>query len=74
MQIIKTDIEDLYIIEPKIFGDRRGWFTETYSKEKLIKHGININFVQDNHSLSAKKGTLRGLHFQKNPRRHKANL
>ena len=68
MNTIKTDIEDVIIIEPKVFGDHRGWFTETYSKEKFREFGINIDFIQDNHSLSAQKGTLRGLHFQLNPK------
>jgi len=68
MNIIKTDIEDVLIIEPKVFGDYRGWFTETYSKEKFRELGIDIDFIQDNHSLSAQKGTLRGLHFQLNPK------
>jgi dTDP-4-dehydrorhamnose 3,5-epimerase len=68
MNIIKTYIEDVIIIEPKIFGDHRGWFTETYSKEKFIEFGIDTDFIQDNHSLSAQKGTLRGLHFQLNPK------
>ena len=68
MNIIKTDIEDVIIIEPKVFGDHRGWFTETYSKEKFREFGIDIDFIQDNHSLSAQKGTLRGLHFQLNPK------
>lgn len=68
MKIIKTDIEDVVIIEPKVFGDHRGWFTETYSKEKFREFDINIDFIQDNHSLSAQKGTLRGLHFQLNPK------
>lgn len=68
MNIIKTDIEDVIIIEPKVFGDHRGWFTETYSKEKFKELGIDIDFIQDNHSLSAQKGTLRGLHFQLNPK------
>lgn len=68
MKIINTDIEGVYIIEPKVFGDYRGWFTETYSKKKLADQGLNIDFVQDNHSFSAKKGTLRGLHFQINPK------
>ena len=68
MNIIKTDIEDVITIEPKVFGDHRGWFTETYSKEKFREFGINIDFIQDNHSLSAQKGTLRGLHFQLNPK------
>lgn len=65
MNIIKTKLEDVLIIEPKVFGDNRGWFTETYSKEKL---GLDIDFIQDNHSFSGKKGTLRGLHFQTNPK------
>jgi len=68
MNIIKTDIEDVLIIEPKVFGDHRGWFTETYSKNKYNELGIDIEFVQDNHSMSAQKGTLRGLHFQTNPK------
>lgn len=68
MNIVKTQIEDVLIIEPKIFGDHRGWFMETYSKEKFEVLGISVDFVQDNHSLSASKGTLRGLHFQLNPK------
>lgn len=68
MNIVKTNVEDVIIIEPKVFGDHRGWFTETYSKEKFKEHGIEIDFIQDNHSFSAQKGTLRGLHFQLNPK------
>lgn len=68
MNIAKTDIEDVLIIEPIVFGDHRGWFVETYSKEKFLELGINIDFIQDNHSFSSKKGTLRGLHFQLNPK------
>lgn len=68
MNIIKTEIEDLLIIEPRVFGDHRGWFTETYSRAKFQDLGIDIEFVQDNHSMSAQKGTLRGLHFQTNPK------
>lgn len=68
MNIIKTEIEDVLIIEPKVFGDHRGWFTETYSKTKFQEIGIDVEFVQDNHSMSAQKGTLRGLHFQTNPK------
>ncbi|HYE09821.1 MAG TPA: dTDP-4-dehydrorhamnose reductase, partial [Patescibacteria group bacterium] len=64
MNIIRTDIEEVLIISPKVISDNRGWFTETYSKEKFKELGINIDFVQDNHSFSAQKGTLRGLHFQ----------
>lgn len=66
MNLVKTDIEDVVIIQPKVFGDHRGWFTETYSKFKFENFGMDIDFIQDNHSMSAKKGTLRGLHFQKN--------
>lgn len=68
MKVIKTDIEEVLIIESKAFGDHRGWFMETYSKEKFEELGIDIDFVQDNHSLSGQKGTLRGLHFQLNPK------
>jgi dTDP-4-dehydrorhamnose 3,5-epimerase len=68
MNVEKTFIEGLYVIEPKVFGDYRGWFTETYSKIKLAEIGLEADFVQDNHSLSGKKGTIRGLHFQINPK------
>lgn len=68
MNIVKTNVEDVIIIEPKVFGDHRGWFTETYSKEKFKEHGVKIDFIQDNHSFSAQKCTLRGLHFQLNPK------
>ncbi len=68
MQVEKTFIEGLYVIEPEVFGDHRGWFTETYSKIKLEEAGLKADFVQDNHSLSGKKGTLRGLHFQNAPK------
>lgn len=68
MNIIKTEIDEILIIEPKVFGDNRGWFTETYSEEKFYKLGIEIDFIQDNHSFSAHKGTIRGLHFQLNPK------
>lgn len=61
---IKCDIEGLYIIEPKCFGDCRGYFMETYNYEDFKAAGIEQVFVQDNQSMS-KKGVLRGLHFQK---------
>jgi len=67
MKVTPTKIIDVLIVEPDIFQDDRGWFFESYNKEKLNAFGININFVQDNHSFSTKKGTLRGLHFQNNP-------
>lgn len=62
-KFIETKIKDLYIIEPAVFGDNRGYFMETYNKEDFVKGGINVDFVQDNESKS-KKGVLRGLHFQ----------
>ena len=68
MNIVKTNVKDVIIIEPKVFGDHRGWFTETYSKEKFKELGVNVDFIQDNHSFSAQKGTLRGLHFQLDPK------
>lgn len=68
MKVTETDINDVLIIEPEVFGDDRGWFSESYNKEKFAKIGITVNFVQDNHSFSANKGTLRGLHFQNNPK------
>ncbi len=61
---IETSIKDVYIIEPTVFEDDRGYFMETYSKKEFEEIGLNYNFVQDNQSKS-KKGVLRGLHFQK---------
>lgn len=68
MKLTQTSLNGVYIIEPQIFGDNRGWFTESYSKIKLHELGIDTEFIQDNHSFSAQKGTLRGLHFQNNPK------
>ncbi len=59
----ETAIKGLYIIEPAVFGDHRGFFMESYNKREFEKIGLEMDFVQDNHSKS-KKGTLRGLHFQ----------
>ena len=61
---IETSIEDVFIIEPTVFGDNRGYFIETYSKKEFEEIGLNYDFIQDNQSKS-KKGVLRGLHFQK---------
>lgn len=66
MEIIKTSIEGLLIIKPDVFKDERGYFFESYNKERLAKEGLEMNFVQDNESKSS-KGVLRGLHFQKPP-------
>lgn len=60
---IETGIKDLIVIEPTVFGDNRGFFMESYSKKDFSEIGMDIEFVQDNHSKS-KKGVLRGLHFQ----------
>ena len=68
MKVTETQLKDVYIIEPQVFGDYRGWFMESYSKIKLTEAGIDCDFVQDNQSLSAQKGTLRGLHYQLNPK------
>lgn len=67
MKKIETAVNGVYILEPKVFGDARGWFMESWSARNLEEIGIRCHFVQDNHSFSAQKGTLRGLHFQKNP-------
>ena len=64
-KFIETPIKDLYVIEPQVYGDDRGYFLETYKKSEFDKNGLEYNFVQDNQSKS-KRGVLRGLHFQKN--------
>ena len=66
MKFTKTNIEGLVIIEPKVFGDERGYFLETYNEKEFEEFIGKISFVQDNESKSA-KGVLRGLHFQKPP-------
>ena len=68
MKKIETGLDGVVIIEPDIFGDARGWFYESYSKTKLEQLGIYADFVQDNRSYSAQKGTLRGLHCQTEPK------
>lgn len=64
IQLTKTPIEGLCIIEPAVFGDERGYFMETYNRHDMEALGLNMEFVQDNQSMST-KGVLRGLHFQK---------
>ena len=64
MEVVKTPIEGVLLIKPQVFGDERGYFVETWQKERYEAAGINLSFVQDNHSKST-KGILRGLHFQK---------
>jgi len=66
MKFIKTAISDVYIIEPSVFGDHRGYFLESFNLEKFKENVYPVKFVQDNESKSS-KGVLRGLHFQKPP-------
>lgn len=63
MEFISTAIPDIILIKPKVFGDERGFFLETYQAQKFAEAGITADFVQDNHSGS-RQGTLRGLHYQ----------
>ena len=65
MHVHKTGLKGLFLIEPQIFYDRRGFFFESYNRETYSRHGIEIEFVQDNHSYSS-QGVLRGLHYQVN--------
>lgn len=64
IKIVKAPIEGLYVIEPAVHGDSRGYFSETYNQRDMQEAGLNMVFVQDNESMST-KGVLRGLHFQK---------
>ncbi|MEO6028363.1 MAG: dTDP-4-dehydrorhamnose 3,5-epimerase [Candidatus Binatia bacterium] len=63
MRVIATDLPDVIVVEPRVFGDRRGFFLETFHADRYAEAGIRATFVQDNWSRSA-RGTLRGLHFQ----------
>lgn len=65
LKVITTKLQDVKIIEPAVFGDKRGFFTETYSDRDFKAAGIDFNFIQDNQSLSSQAGVLRGLHFQR---------
>ena len=67
MKVIETKLPGVRILEPQVFGDARGWFMESWSQKKMENAGIHVDFVQDNHSFSAERGTLRGLHYQLNP-------
>ena len=68
LDIQKTAIDGPLLITPKKFGDARGFFSETYNAKEFASCGLNLTFVQDNHSLSAERGTVRGLHFQAPPK------
>ena len=67
MLVEQTPLSGVLVITPKRHGDARGFFSESWSRKALSAHGIDIDFVQDNHSVSAKVGTVRGLHFQAPP-------
>lgn len=67
MDIQKLDIPGLLLITPRRFGDERGFFSESWNRKALAGHGVDVDFVQDNHSLSKTVGTVRGLHFQAPP-------
>lgn len=66
MKIIRTDIPDVVVVEPKVFGDHRGYFFESFSERDFVEQVCDVKFVQDNESMSS-YGVLRGLHFQKPP-------
>ena len=65
MKVIKTELEGVLILEPVVHGDHRGFFLESWSKKALEETGLFYDFVQDNHSLSTQRETLRGIHFQR---------
>ncbi|KHQ50150.1 dTDP-4-dehydrorhamnose 3,5-epimerase [Mameliella alba] len=67
MNIEETSLPGVRILTPRRFGDARGFFSESWNRKRMAEHGIEIDFVQDNHSLSAEPGTVRGLHFQAPP-------
>ncbi len=69
MNVIKTKLSGVYIVEPRVFGDERGWFFESFSRIKIkdIAPEMDCDFVQDNHSYSKEKGVLRGIHYQETP-------
>lgn len=68
MKITKSNLEGVVVLEPHVLGDHRGWFMETYNESVSLELGIDVRFVQDNQSYSSEKGTLRGLHYQLNPK------
>lgn len=68
MEIKELSIPGVFLITPDVFKDYRGYYMESYSKRTMAKYGINTEFVQDNHLLSLKKYTIRGIHFQNAPK------
>lgn len=67
MDCVETNLPGCKVLTPRRFGDARGWFSEVYNQQSLAAFGMNMTFVQDNHSFSAATGTLRGLHYQAPP-------
>ncbi len=67
LDIRTTAIPDVLVLTPRRFGDERGFFSESWNRQRLFDAGLDFDFVQDNHSLSAQPGTIRGLHFQAPP-------
>ena len=67
LEITQTSLPDIVIMTPKRFGDNRGFFGESWNRQRMAENGFDIDFVQDNHSLSRDVGTVRGLHFQSPP-------
>lgn len=67
LDVTKTDIPDLLVLKPRRHGDARGFFCESWNKSRMAEHGLNYDFIQDNHSLSGAAGTVRGLHYQAPP-------
>lgn len=68
MKIEDSGLPGVLVLEPRRFGDARGWFTETWNRDRMRDAGLDLGWVQDNHSFSAAKGTLRGLHYQAPPK------
>jgi len=67
MHVVKTELPDVFIIEPTVHKDNRGWFFESWSLLKMKAAGLDYDFIQDNHSYSAQKGVIRAIHFQQDP-------
>lgn len=68
MRVIQTIFDGVFVLEPTVYKDERGFFMESYNEQTFRKLGFDIQFVQDNHSLSVKAGTIRGLHYQLHPK------
>ena len=68
MKVTPTALPGVVILEPRRFGDHRGWFMESWSRPRMVEAGLDVDWVQDNHSYSAAAGTVRGLHYQAPPR------